>query len=167
MSISATEGASLPGYGVTGTTGATGAAGAADKNMFLELMVAQMRYQDPLNPADSSQMMAQTAQFTSLEKMQQVADQTAMMLSSQLAFGASALIGKTVRWNDADGTEQSGTVQGTSFLATGPVLSVDGKEVAMTDVLSVGDAPTVEPRTPTSGTGPYTPPTGYPSTPTA
>lgn len=158
MSISATEGV---GYGVTGHAGATGSTGAADKNMFLDLMVAQMRYQDPLNPADSSQMMAQTAQFTSLEKMQQVADQTAMLLSTQLAFGASALIGKTVHWNDANGVEQTGTVQGTTYLATGPMLSVDGKEVQMTDVLSVGDAPTIQPTT-DSGTGAYKAPTGYP-----
>jgi flagellar basal-body rod modification protein FlgD len=161
MSISATEGIS---YGVTGAAGASSAAGAADKNMFLELMVTQMRYQDPLNPTDSSQMMAQTAQFTALEKMQAVADQTAMMLSTQLAFGASALIGQTVRWNDADGVEQSGTVQGTTYLATGPVLSVDGREVPMTDVTSVGDAPTIQGSAPTSGSGSWTPPVGLPAT---
>ena len=40
-------------------------------------MVAQLRYQDPLNPADSGEFLAQIAQFTALEKMQDVADQTA------------------------------------------------------------------------------------------
>ena len=43
---------------------------AADKDMFLQLLVAQMRYQDPMNPTDSSEFLAQTAQFTALEKMQ-------------------------------------------------------------------------------------------------
>ena len=37
------------------------------KDTFLRLLVAQMRYQDPSNPVDSSQMMAQTA--TSLREM--------------------------------------------------------------------------------------------------
>ena len=49
--------------------------------MFLNLMVAQLRYQDPMNPTDSGQFLAQTAQFTALEKMQDVADQTAALLS--------------------------------------------------------------------------------------
>ena len=160
MSISATEGV---GYGLTGASGTSSATGAADKNMFLELMVAQMRYQDPLNPTDSGEFMAQSAQFTALETMQAVADQTAMLLSTQLAFGASSLIGKTVRWNDADGVEQSGTVQGTTYLATGPVLSVDGKEVPMTEVTSVGDAPTITAPPPT-GSGSTAPPVGHPAT---
>ncbi|MBM7516414.1 flagellar hook capping FlgD N-terminal domain-containing protein [Nocardioides nitrophenolicus] len=164
MTVSGTEGI---GYGVTGTatgtTGASGGSNTADKDMFLQLMVAQMKYQDPLNPTDSSQFLAQTAQFTALEKMQDVADQTAMLLSTQLAFGASSLIGQTVRWYDATGAEQSGVVQGTTYLATGPVLSVDGKSVAVTDVVSVGTAPTIEAPT-TSGGGTYVPPSGVPST---
>ena len=160
MSINATEGV---GYGVTSGAGGTQKAGGfGDQQVFLELMVAQMRYQDPLNPSDSSEFMAQTAQFTALEKMQAVADQTAMLLSTQLAFGASALIGQTVRWNDADGVEQSGTVQGTTYLSTGPVLSVDGKEVPMTEVTSVGDAPTIQGTAPESGSGTWKPPVGQP-----
>lgn len=156
MSVTPTEGVN---YGVTGaaSTGGTATTSNDDKDMFLQLMVAQMKYQDPLNPTDSSEFLAQTAQFTALEKMQDVADQTAMLLSTQLAFGASSLIGQTVRWYDDTGAEQSGTVQGTTYLASGPVLSVDGKTVPITDVISVGDAPTI-PATTTSGT-----PTGTPS----
>jgi len=162
MSVMPTESV---GYGVTGTArgGTAPASSKDDKDMFLQLMVAQMKYQDPLNPTDSSEFLAQTAQFTALEKMQEVADQSAMLLSTQLAFGASSLIGQTVRWYDESGVEQSGTVQGTTYLATGPVLSVDGRQVAITDVLSVGDAPTISAPT-TSGGGTYVPPSGAPST---
>ncbi|GAA4810473.1 flagellar hook capping FlgD N-terminal domain-containing protein [Nocardioides caeni] len=148
MSISATEGVT---YGVTGTAGTSSTSStASDKNMFLELMVTQLRYQDPLNPADSSEMLAQTAQFTALEKMEAVAEQTAMLLSTQLAFGATTMIGKTVRWYDETGAELSGVVQGTTYLSTGPVLSVDGQTVPITDVVSVGDAPTATPTPPTA-----------------
>lgn len=165
MSVSSTEGIGYAAAGATtsGVTGASGTSNSADKDMFLQLMVAQMKYQDPLNPTDSSQFLAQTAQFTALEKMQDVADQTAMLLSTQLAFGASSLIGQTVRWNDASGVEQSGVVQGTTYLATGPVLSIDDKSVPVTDVISVGTAPTIKAPT-TSGGGTYVPPSGTPST---
>ncbi|MBN4067660.1 MAG: flagellar hook capping protein [Alkaliphilus sp.] len=41
-----------------------------DKDMFLELLVAQMRNQDPLNPMEDREFIAQMAQFSSLEQMQ-------------------------------------------------------------------------------------------------
>jgi flagellar basal-body rod modification protein FlgD len=50
------------------TTGAvTSASVAADKNMFLQLLVAQLQNQDPLNPTDSSTFVTQLAQFQQLE----------------------------------------------------------------------------------------------------
>lgn len=41
----------------------------ADKDTFLKLLVAQMKNQDPLQPQDSAQFMAQLAQFSSLEQL--------------------------------------------------------------------------------------------------
>ncbi len=42
--------------------------GGVDKNMFLQLLVAQLRNQDPLNPSDGTQFVAQLAQFQQLEQ---------------------------------------------------------------------------------------------------
>lgn len=138
MSIPATEAVTTGMFGATGTS--SGTAGAAgDKEMFLQLLVAQMRYQDPMNPTDSSQFLAQSAQFTALEKMQDVADQTAALFSAQMAFGASGLIGKQVTWVDADGVSQSGSVSGVTFGADGPVLDVGGTTLPIGSVLSVTD----------------------------
>lgn len=137
MSVNATEGVS-PGIFAMGgsSTDATRQAGD-DQQMFLELMVAQLRYQDPLNPTDSGEFLAQNAQFTALEKMQEVADATNALLSVQMAFGASGMIGKTVTWTDADGDTRSGTVSGATFLATGPVLDVAGEQIPLGAVTSV------------------------------
>ena len=115
---------------------------APDKEMFLKLRVTQLRYQDPLNPTDSSQFLAQSAQFTSLEKMQDVADRTGALLGAQLAFGASGLVGRSVTYQVADGTTSSGTVSGVSFGPQGPVLDVNGEQVPIGTVLSVTDGTT-------------------------
>ena len=109
-----------------------------DKDMFLQLMVAQLRYQDPMNPTDSSQFLSQNAQFTALEKMQDVADKTAQLFQAQISFGASGLIGKSVSWTDSDGVKQSGTVHGVTFGASGPVLDVDGASVTLAQIQSIG-----------------------------
>ena len=50
-----------------------------DRDTFLKLMVAQLRNQDPMNPQDSAEFLAQTAQFTSLEKLTAVAEQLLVM----------------------------------------------------------------------------------------
>lgn len=117
----------------------TSEAATADKDMFLQLLVAQMRYQDPMNPTDSSQFLSQSAQFTALEKMQDVADQTAALFSAQMAFGASGLIGKQVTWSDSEGVTQSGSVKGVTFGVNGPVLDVTGTELPLASVISVTD----------------------------
>jgi flagellar basal-body rod modification protein FlgD len=108
-----------------------------DKDLFLQLLVAQMKYQDPSNPADSSEFLAQTAQFTALEKMQEVADQTSQLVALQVAFGASSMVGRTVTYPAADGTTSTGVVDSVQFGASGPVLKVDGNDVQLAQVLSV------------------------------
>ncbi len=141
MSVAATEAVGgLLGTSATTTTATTSSA-AADKEMFLQLLVAQMKYQDPMNPTDSAEFLSQSAQFTSLEKMQLVAEQTAMLLGAQMAFGASSLVGRNVSYTLEDGTEGTGAVHGVAFGNEGPVLDVDGVQVPIASVLAVTDTP--------------------------
>jgi len=139
VSISATEGVAPGLFG--GATGAT--ATAQDKDTFLQLLVAQLRYQDPMNPTDSSDFLAQSAQFTALEKMEAVAAQTAAMVQAQLAFGASSLVGTTVTYADpADpAATVTGVVDSVTFGAQGPVLDIDGTSVPLAALHSVSRTP--------------------------
>lgn len=117
--------------------GSTAGTQNLDKQTFLQLLVAQLRYQDPMNPTDSAQFLSQTAQFTALEKMEDVAAKTAQMVNTQMAFGASSLIGRSVSYIAADGATVTGTVQGVNFGVDGPRLDVNGVPVALADVQSV------------------------------
>jgi flagellar basal-body rod modification protein FlgD len=136
MTVSATEG-----FGVVPLAGTTSAATPesiqADKDLFLQLMVAQLRNQDPMNPMDSAEFVAQTAQFTTLEKLSQLAESSAQSYAAQMAFGASTLAGKEVTYLDADGAEATGLVSSVRFTGTGPMLSIDGTEVSINSVLGV------------------------------
>ncbi len=136
MTISPTEaGGPLP-LGL-GATPAAPESDALGRDTFLKLMVAQLRNQDPMNPQDSAEFLAQTAQFTSLEKLEQVALQTSQALSAQMAFGASTLAGKTVTYLGADGAEATGAVEAVRFVPTGPLLLIDDQEVPISSVVSV------------------------------
>lgn len=134
MSVQATEGVTNGGML---TPLATSSATSEDKQMFLELMVAQLRYQDPLNPADSGEFLAQTAQFNTLEQITRVAEQTATLAATQLAFGATGMVGRDVDWTTEDGETATGRVQGVTFSADGPVLDIDGTQVPLAQVQSV------------------------------
>ena len=102
---------------VTGTGGATYSASSSldrpdqmSKDTFLKLLVAQMRYQDPSNPADTTQMMAQTAAFSQVEKLEQLVNQNASMLVLQESATAGALVGRTATYTDTTGASVTGTV---------------------------------------------------------
>ncbi len=52
----------------TTSSSSMASSGGVDKNMFLQLLVAQLRNQDPMNPSDGTQFVAQLAQFQQLEQ---------------------------------------------------------------------------------------------------
>lgn len=63
--------APIPSTGSAGNSGQTSGSTITptiDKNMFLQLLVAQLRNQDPSNPTDSTQYVQQLAQFQQLEQ---------------------------------------------------------------------------------------------------
>jgi flagellar basal-body rod modification protein FlgD len=101
------------------------------KEVFMQLLVAQMRYQDPSNPVDSSQMMAQTATFTQVEKLEELATQNAAMLVLQEASTAGSMVGRTATYTDNDGASVSGKITSVR-LASGSqeaVAVIGGKDV--------------------------------------
>ena len=101
----------------------------ASKDMFLKLLVAQMKYQDPNSPADTSQMMSQTATFTQVEKLEELATQNASLLTLQKSMSAGALVGHSVSWTDESGATRTGTVTSVRFGAEDPVAMVGDQEV--------------------------------------
>ena len=84
----------------SGTPGGTpgGTAGLANENTFLKLLVAQLKNQDPLNPQDGTQFVAQLAQFSGLEQsiqMRQDLDAIKVALKSPTAPAADPTVSKT------------------------------------------------------------------------
>lgn len=106
----------------TGTTAAKNSNDELGKDAFLNLLVTQLRYQNPMEPMEDKEFIAQMAQFSSLEQMQEMnASMTSTLQQMQYMNGtllttqASSMIGKQVTWTDADKQEHTGVVKAIQF----------------------------------------------------
>ena len=127
---------------ITGATDVTAATGGPDQELgqdaFLKLLVAQLRYQDPMSPADSQSFLAQTAQFTSLEKLEEIAAAMADQSRNDDLATIGNLIGKTVQHRNELGAVVEGTVTAGTVDADGVVLVLgDDTEIPLERVIGV------------------------------
>ena len=134
--------APVGGTGSIATSTATASVGRSDQldqDAFLKLLVAQMKYQDPSNPTDPTQFMSQTAQFTQVQKLEQIATQNASLLTLQRSMSAGALVGHTVSYTDATGQKQTGTVSSVVLGddTTEPTATIGGTSVPLGRVTEV------------------------------
>jgi flagellar basal-body rod modification protein FlgD len=102
--------------GTTGTTGATGEDAAAKKDplgrdMFLQLLVTQLQHQDPMQPQENGEFLAQLAQFSSLESLQQIKDDMAALRATFESAGlvAPATTGTATTTTTTTATVASGS----------------------------------------------------------
>ncbi|OGH94729.1 MAG: hypothetical protein A2039_01405 [Candidatus Melainabacteria bacterium GWA2_34_9] len=111
------------------------------QDAFLQLLMAQMKNQDPLNPTDSSQFMSQQAQFTQISELQKL---NKSLASSNQIMQASSLIGKNVSLIDPNDAEKTilGTVSEAKINSTGASVIVNGNEYSINSILSVKEADT-------------------------
>ena len=107
-----------------------------DKDAFLQLLVAQMKYQDPLEPTSNTEYISQFATFSELEQMQN-------MSASMDLFRASSLVGQTVILKVTDSEGRETTVQGNVdyvvYERNKAYLSVNGDLYSMDDLDTVAD----------------------------
>ncbi len=150
--VSGVTGTTTNQTGSTSGTSSTSSADQFDENTFLKLLVAQLQYQDPENPADATQFMSQTAQFAMVEKLSSLATINQQMVTETQSQTAASLVGRTVSWTDSSGTAQSGVVTAAT-LGASPSVTVGGTAVPVDSITSVTATPTGTSSTGTSSTG--------------
>jgi flagellar basal-body rod modification protein FlgD len=112
-----------------------------DPKAFLQLLVAQLQYQDPSNPVDTSSFMNQTATLSQVQTMTSMSSTLTALVSAQQAQSATSLIGKQITYADANGVQVHGVVTSASLLAGGATLHVGDTSVPLSSVLEVSDPP--------------------------
>lgn len=83
-----------PLYTVQGKTTFTGNT-QTDKEVFLKLLTAQLKYQDPLNPMDNTEFVGQLAMFSALEQVMNI-NNTLEQLATYQVYSNALLIGSTI-----------------------------------------------------------------------
>lgn len=122
-------------------TSTTASSDAMGKDTFLKLLVAQLKYQNPMQPSDPSSFMAQTAQFSMVEKLETMEKATTELLTAERSRAATGMLGQQVTWTGIDGKDASGVVTGVRMGADGSTLEVGDKDVPYAAVTKVTKAP--------------------------
>lgn len=108
-----------------------------ERDSFMQLLLLQMRSQDPLNPMDSAQMFNQMAQLTSLEQLWDIRDLMEQANSTQQLGQGAMLIGRYVEAANATSGRVSGLVEEARLVSGTVQLQIGGTQVRLEDVLSV------------------------------
>ena len=94
-----------------------------NQNDFIKLFLTQLQSQDPLQPVDNREFLAQLAQFSNLEQTRQTSQNTEGLLVMNSSAQALSLLGKTVDIQ-TQGAATTGSVIAVTFTSSGPELSI-------------------------------------------
>ena len=135
MSPSVEAISSLPAeYFQTPSTGA--ATNELDKDAFLKLLVASLKYQDPSEPLSTSDLMSQTTQLATMEQLTTMTELSQESFVLQVQTSAMNMVGRTVEYSDGE-TMHTGVVSAVDFSATPPLVEVDGTTVTFGAIRAV------------------------------
>jgi flagellar basal-body rod modification protein FlgD len=106
-----------------------------DYNAFLQLLIAEMRNQDPTEPMKTADYMGQFASFSNVEQGIQINSKLDGLLTASALTMADGLLGHTI--TSADGTI-TGVVKSLKIISGGLIATLDnGKEVAITEGIKI------------------------------
>lgn len=133
MSVEATTAAGIN----TGTAPVTPPKQTLDSEVFMKLLVAQLRNQDPSSPMDTNEMMAQQTQLASLEQLTGLSNTSSEQFALTMRMAAMNIVGKSVSYTAADGSVVSGSATGASFASSVPTITVGNSKVNLDSILSI------------------------------
>jgi flagellar basal-body rod modification protein FlgD len=112
------------------------------KDDFLKILITQLKYQDPSQPLQDKEFIAQMAQFTSVEQLSNMASE--MKLLRQSLGITSDLIGKTVSWGSKDNAgnsiEKTGKVDSITFKDGNQFINVNGEALTVNQLTKIENA---------------------------
>ncbi|MCU1405992.1 MAG: flagellar hook capping protein [Glaciihabitans sp.] len=112
-----------------------------DSELFMKLLITQLRNQDPSSPMDTNEMITQTTQLATMEKLNTMADTSTESFSLQMRTVAAAYVGSTVSYLDADGATVTGVASAVSFVDGIPTVTVGDAVIPLDQISGVSSTP--------------------------
>jgi flagellar basal-body rod modification protein FlgD len=120
----------------------TGSASKLTAN-YLNLLITQLKNQDPLSPMDNSQMTSQMAQLSQLQQMESLSSSFSQVLASTQLQYATSLIGKDISYTPTgETTAVTGQVAGVEMSSGKPMAVVNNQLVDPSLITDIWDATT-------------------------
>lgn len=110
-----------------------------DGDAFLQLLVAQLKYQNPMNPVDGQEYLAQAAQFASVERLDHLSKAQSESVAYQQVLLSTSLVGKHVAGGTGD-ARIDGIVDAVRFEQGVPILLVGSERLPLSMVEEVQQA---------------------------
>jgi flagellar basal-body rod modification protein FlgD len=112
------------------------------KDEFLKILMTQLQNQDPMNPMEDKEFIAQMAQFSTLEQTTNMASMLEKLINTQTQSDSilkySEMIGKKVEWKNDDAESGSGIVKSIKQSESGILLELEnGEEISSDSVIKV------------------------------
>lgn len=105
-----------------------------DQDGFIKLFLSQLQFQDPLEPVDNREFLAQLAQFSNLEQSRQLSLNSEGMLSMNATSQSLSLLSRRIEVTQASGNTATGVVKAIEFSASGPLLTVETSAGVLTGI---------------------------------
>lgn len=93
---------------------------------FIKLFLTELTFQDPLEPINNREFLAQMAQFANLEQSRVTNENTNNLVAMNATAQALGLLGRQVEVTNEFGNSVIGAVSAINFTPTGPLLTVNG-----------------------------------------
>lgn len=119
-------------------TGST-ASNQLDAEDFLQILAAELQYQDPTKGVDTGQYITQLAQLTSVEQLESLNDNFSEMMMKQDLMIGSSWIGKKVAVYEGDANVRTGIVEGFVLTDNGVEVYVDGNQYTLDQIVAVSE----------------------------
>ena len=108
----------------------------ADKEVFMELLVAQLKNQNPMDPVSNSEIIAQMAQLATVDGINHLNASFSAVLKLQRLLSGSELVGRELEYEE-DGMTQRGVVESVSLDNETVRLTVNGSEITLENMTRI------------------------------
>jgi len=104
---------------------------------FLQLMIAQLQNQDPLNPTDNNELMQQISDIRNIGATDELTTTLNTVAMEQNLTAASALVGKTITGLADSGDQVNGNVDSVTINNNTPELNIGNETVSLNNISSI------------------------------